>query len=164
MSAASTLRIVFDQDPSKGARDAVQLGVDLHNVAATQQPDYYPIAFLLKDDAGEVVGGLLGDVWGGWLHVTYLWVARPLRQQGWASRLIDKAERYAIARGAHDACLETFSFQARPQYEKLGYEVFGQLDEYPPGHTKYFLRKKLIHDREHSGTQRAHSRAQRRPL
>lgn len=164
MTAGSKLRIVFDPDPSKGTRDTVQLGVDLHNVAATREPDYHPLAFLLKDDAGEVLGGLLGDIWGGWLHVTNLWVARPLRQHGWASRLVREAERHAIARGAHDACLETFSFQARPLYEKLGYEVFGQLDDYPPGHTKYFLRKQLIHHREHRGSQRAHSRAKRRPL
>jgi hypothetical protein len=84
-----------------------------------------------------VLGGLLGDIWGGWLHVSFLWVARPLRQNGWARRLMREAERYAIARGAHDAHLETFSFQARPLYEKLGYELFGQLDDFPPGHTKY---------------------------
>jgi GNAT superfamily N-acetyltransferase len=144
---AAKLRIVFDANPSPAERETVVRGVDLHNVAVTNLPDYYPLAFLLKDHAGEVLGGLLGDVWGGWLHVSFLWVARPLRQNGWARRLMREAERYAIARGAHDAYLETFSFQARPLYEKLGYQLFGQLEDCPPGHTKYYLRKQLTRRR-----------------
>jgi hypothetical protein len=39
--------------------------------------------------------------------------------------------------------LETHSFQARPFYEKCGYKVFGTLEDYPPGHAKFFLRKRL---------------------
>lgn len=143
MPAVPKLRIVFDQDPAPAARRVIEIGVDQHNVAATREADYYPLAFLLRDEAGEVLGGLLGDIWGGWLHVSFLWVARPLRHRGWARRLVRGAERYARTRGAHDAYLETFSFQARPLYERLGYEVFGQLDDFPPGHTKYFLRKRL---------------------
>ena len=143
MATSAKVRIVFDPDPAPAARNTVERGVDQHNVGVTNLPDYYPIALLLKDEAGEVLGGLLGDLWGGWLHVSYLWVARPLRRHGWARRLMREAERYAVRRGAHDAYLETFSFQARPLYEKLGYRVFGQLDDFPPGHTKYFLRKKL---------------------
>ncbi|MEO8753745.1 MAG: GNAT family N-acetyltransferase [Casimicrobiaceae bacterium] len=106
-------------------------------------PDYYPIVFALKDADGEVLGGLLGDIWGGWLHIGFLWVARPLRGKNWATKLMRAAERYAVERGAHDATLETFSFQARGFYEQLGYEVFGTLDDFPPGHAKYFLRRHL---------------------
>lgn len=137
------LAIVFDAEPSTATRETIERGVDQHNVAITGLPDYYPLAFLLREEHGETRGGLLGDIWGGWLHVKYLWVDRPLRHDGWASRLVAAAEAYARERGAHHACLETFSFQARPLYEKLGYEVFAQLDDYPPGHSKYFLRKAL---------------------
>jgi ribosomal protein S18 acetylase RimI-like enzyme len=144
-AATAKLHIAFDPDPSPAARATVERGVDQHNVGITNLPDYYPLAFLLRDAAGEVLGGVLGDIWGGWLHISFLWVARPLRGRGWARRLMQAAERYAVERGAHDANLETFSFQARPLYEKLGYQVFAQLDDFPPGHTKYFLRKKLNH-------------------
>jgi GNAT superfamily N-acetyltransferase len=144
-AATAKLHIAFDPDPSPAARATVERGVDQHNVGITNLPDYYPLAFLLRDAAGEVLGGVLGDIWGGWLHISFLWVAHPLRGRGWARRLMQAAERYAVERGAHDANLETFSFQARPLYEKLGYQVFAQLDDFPPGHTKYFLRKKLNH-------------------
>jgi hypothetical protein len=39
--------------------------------------------------------------------------------------------------------LDTFSFQARPFYEKNGYTVFATLDNCPEGHSKHFLKKDL---------------------
>ena len=137
------MKIAFEPALSGDVRQRVELGVDLHNVAVTQLPDFYAVAFLLREDDGELRGGLLGEIWGGWLHIGYLWVDAPLRHQGWATKLVRAAEQYAVSRGAHDVHLETFSFQARPLYEKLGYEVFATLDDFPPGHKKFFLRKKL---------------------
>jgi isopentenyl diphosphate isomerase/L-lactate dehydrogenase-like FMN-dependent dehydrogenase len=49
----------------------------------------------------------------------------------------------AIALGAIGATLETCSFQARPFYERLGDRVVGAIDNYPPGHAKFFMRKAL---------------------
>ena len=143
----ATPRIVFEPDPSADTRHWVELGVDLHNVAATQRADAYPLAFTLRDADGALLGGVLGEVWAGWLHITNLWVSEPLRHRGWAHKLVRAAERFAVARGAHDAYLETFSFQARPLYEQLGYAVFATLEDCPPGHAKYFLRKRLSADR-----------------
>jgi hypothetical protein len=34
--------------------------------------------------------------------------------------------------------------QAMEAFQKAGYEVFGKLDDYPPGHSKYFLKKELV--------------------
>jgi hypothetical protein len=34
-------------------------------------------------------------------------------------------------------------FGARPFYERLGYSVFGELPDYPPGFSRVFLRKSL---------------------
>ena len=115
----------------------------MYNVAVTGLDEYYPVAIFLKQENEEIAGGILGDIWGAWLHVTYLWVAAPLRRHGYGSQLLRAAEQYAIERGCQNVHLETFSFQARPLYEKHGYEVFGQLEECPPGHTKYYLRKRL---------------------
>jgi ribosomal protein S18 acetylase RimI-like enzyme len=97
----------------------------------------------LKTVDGEWLGGLIGNIWGGWLHVTHLWLAAPARRRGHGTRLMRAAEAYAVARGCRRATLETGSYEARPFYEKLGYRVFAELDDYPPGYTKYFLRKEL---------------------
>lgn len=139
----AALTIAFEPEPSSATREQIELGLAFHNIATTRLSEYHAIALVLRDASGEVRGGLLGELWGGWLHVSYLWVDAPLRRAGWGTKLLRAAERHAVARGAHDAHLETFSFQARPLYEALGYEVFATLDDCPPGHQKFFLRKAL---------------------
>lgn len=39
--------------------------------------------------------------------------------------------------------LDTLDFQALPFYEREGYSIFGILEDYPPGHRQYYLRKSL---------------------
>lgn len=139
----SDLEIVFDPLPSEGLARLVNDGVDLHNVSATGESEWYPVNFFLRSPRGEWLGGVLGAIWGGWLQVKFLWVAASVRGQGHGSRLLQAAESYAVERGCVAATLETFSFQARPLYERQGYVVFGSLEDYPPGHTKFYLRKSL---------------------
>ena len=136
------LKLVFEPD-NEAAKLFVNNGVDNYNIATTGQAAYYPIAYFLKTEAGEVLGGLLGMIWGGWLHIKIVWVAEPVRGRGEARKLMLAAETYAKKRGCRGAFLETFSFQARPMYEKLGYRVFGELADCPPGHTQYFLSKRF---------------------
>src|SRR5262249_47081899 len=109
----------------------------------TSLAGYFPVNFVLRGESGDVLGGVLGQIWGGWLQVTYLWVAEAARGAGYGRRLVEDAEAYARSRGAVGATVETYSFQGRPFYERLGYQVFGTLDGYPSGHVKFFLRKAL---------------------
>jgi ribosomal protein S18 acetylase RimI-like enzyme len=137
------VRIEFEPRISEEARQSIVDGVDNHNIAITGSRDYFPVNFVLRGEHGDMLGGVLGELWGGWLYVTYLWVAEAARGAGHGTRLLQNAEGYARARGAVGATLETHSFKARPFYERLGYEVFSTFDGYPPGHAKFFLRKSL---------------------
>ena len=137
-------QIVFDPLPGEALTRLVIDAVDLHNVAATGIAEWHPANFFLRGEIGEWQGGLLGQVWGGWLHVKFLWVAAPLRGRGHGTRLLRAAERHAAEKGCLAATLETFSFQARPFYERHGYQVFGTIERYPPGHAKFFLKKQLV--------------------
>jgi GNAT superfamily N-acetyltransferase len=138
------LEIVFNPLPGEALTRLVVDGLDGHNIAATGISTWYPVGLFLKSGRGEWLGGLMGQLWGGWLYVRFLWVASAARGCGNGTRLLQAAEEYAVERGCFAATLETTSFQARPFYEKLGYEVFAALDDYPPGHTKYYLRKQLV--------------------
>ena len=139
------LGILMDPYPSQGIEEAVARGIAAHADAAIGIPETEraPFNFFLRSHDGEVVGGVLGDLWGDWMYAKYVWVDRSLRGRGHATRLITEAERGAIAWGCKRAFLSTFSFQARPLYEKLGYRVFGELADYPKGHSLYHLTKQL---------------------
>jgi uncharacterized protein (DUF924 family)/GNAT superfamily N-acetyltransferase len=137
------LDIVFEPLPPEALTRFVTESLASFNVAATGLSAWYPVGFFLKSRSGEWLGGLLGHIWGGWLQVTHLWVASAVRRQRCGTRLMQAAEDYAVERGCIGATLETTSFEARPFYEKRGYEVFATLDDYPPGHSKFFLRKRL---------------------
>ncbi len=136
------VELVFDPDNAEAA-GYVRRRLSMFNASRTGRSDYYPCNIFLKGEQGETLGGLLGYVWSDWLFVEILWVDEPLRGRGQATRLMDAAEAYARKRGCHSAYLDTHSWQARPFYEKRGYEVFGVLDEFPPGHKKFFLKKPL---------------------
>ena len=133
----------FEPYAAAELRQRVQTMVDHHNIASTGQADWYPVAFFLRDEAGEVLGGLLGEIWAGWLHIRTLALAAPARGQGFGRELMQRAERYARERGCTNVFLDTFSFQARPFYAKLGYRVFGVLENHPAGHQHFFMTKRL---------------------
>ena len=142
-------RIVLDPFASQSIKDFIQNGVDNYNIAVTGHAAYYPVGVYAMDTGNGVLGGLMGLIWARRLHVGTLWVDERVRRRGLATRLMAAAERYAVAKGCTDAFLETFSFQARPFYEKLGYKVFGTLENYPEGHRLFYLTKRL---RASSGT------------
>ena len=137
------VRIEFATVPDAAERQFVINSLDTYNVAVTGVAAFYPVNLFLRAGDGELLGGLIGFLWGGWLQVQNLWVAEPMRRRGHAGRLMEAAELYARRLGCVGATLETHSFQARPFYEARGYVVFGVLEDYPPGHVKYFLRKAL---------------------
>ena len=138
----SKLTVVFDPYAANH-RDTVQEIVDNYCVASTGKAEWYPVAFFLRDEHGETLGGLLGHIWAAWLHVKTLAIAAPVRGRGFGKELMKRAETYAIERGCTDAYLDTFSFEARPFYEKLGYRIFGTLENHPVGYQHYFMTKKL---------------------
>ena len=90
-----------------------------------------------------MVGGLLGETNVGWLFVAALWVAERFRGRGIGTALLAEGEAEARRRECIGVYLDTYSFQARPFYERLGYELFGTLPDCPPGGAKYYLYKRL---------------------
>jgi GNAT superfamily N-acetyltransferase len=142
MASSNDLMIVFN---AEGGADAkyVRERLDLYNVGVTGVSAWYPVNFFVKSQRGETLGGVLGAIWGGWLQIGFLWVDESMRGKDWGSRLMDEAEAYAREHGCHSVLLDTHSFQARPFYEKRGYKVFGTLDDFPKGHQRFYLTKKL---------------------
>ena len=78
------------------------------------------------------------------LHVDLFYLPEAMRGSGLGSRMLQQAEEEAIRRGCHTSWLDTFSFQAPEFYRRQGYAVFGEIEGYAPGHSRYFLKKALI--------------------
>lgn len=123
---------------------AVFAGLLAFNQAASGDAlDDQPVNRVIHDDAGQVVAGIAADVCGGWLMVHALWVDDTRRGEGLGQALLAEAEQQARALGAHAVTLDTFSWQAEGFYLKHGYEMFGRLQDFPPGHQRMYLRKSL---------------------
>ena len=121
--------------------EAVRRGIRSADPPDVGMRDWRPIGLALRAPDGDLLGGLYGATMWGWLMVEGLWVAEELRGRGLGRRLLLAAEAAAVARGCRGAWLGTFDFQAREFYERLGYTVFGELADCPPGHTHYHLWK-----------------------
>jgi GNAT superfamily N-acetyltransferase len=116
--------------------------VAFNNSRASQPEDYRPLVMVLTDgDGGDILGGLWADTNFAHMHVDLLFVPETLRGLGLGRQMLLQAEQEAVVRGCRGAWLDTYNFQARGFYERLGYVVFGTLDDYPPGQSRIFLRK-----------------------
>jgi GNAT superfamily N-acetyltransferase len=98
----------------------------------------------IRGDDGTIAGGFWGATMFEWMHTGLLFVPESLRGQGVGSALMATAETEAVKRGCRGAYVDTFSFQAGPFYEKLGYTLFGTLHDYPPGHNQLYFSKRLV--------------------
>jgi GNAT superfamily N-acetyltransferase len=101
------------------------------------------ICIAARNAENDIVGGVHGELYWGWLNILVLWVTPSLRRHGLATRLLAQLEDEAVARRCHGIYLDTFTFQSPSVYLKLGYEVFGTLEHFPSGHSRQFLRKQL---------------------
>jgi GNAT superfamily N-acetyltransferase len=129
--------------PSDAIREAILAPLSAFNADNGYPADLKPVAITLTDGDGAIIGGLWGKTVYDWLFVDYLAVPESLRGRGLGIRLLASAEGIAIERGCVGSWLTTFTFQARGFYEKLGYEVFGTLDNAPRDNVRIFLRKRF---------------------
>ncbi|WP_191013797.1 GNAT family N-acetyltransferase [Treponema zioleckii] len=95
------------------------------------------------DENGNVIAGLLGGTYWGWMHIDILFVSEAFRKQGLGSRLLVAAEKEAIKRGCHSVHVDTMSWQAPEFYKKYGYRIISELEDIPKGHKKFHLIKDL---------------------
>lgn len=95
-------------------------------------------------DSKTIVGGLWAHTGWEWLTIELIFVPESLRRQGIARNLIAMAEEEAVRRGCHSAWLDTLNPEAVTLYERLGYERFGELKDFPKGGSRIFLQKRLV--------------------
>jgi GNAT superfamily N-acetyltransferase len=136
-------RILFTDTPDDSAHTVVGRGLQRFNDQQAGATGHQPLGVFLYAPDGTVAGGLIGSTYWNWLFIDLLWVQDELQGRGYGGRMLALAEEHARQRGAKHAYLDTFSFQAPGFYKRQGYEVFGELQDFPHGHQRFFFRKQL---------------------
>ena len=141
MSKPDSISINETFDPKDS--EFIQEKLNQYNLHFAPPDNHQALTLLARDQKDNIIAGLVGVTYWGWLHIEDLWVDEGLRQQGIGRQLLLVAEEEALQRGCRHSHLETHTFQALGFYEKHGYQVFGELPDLPRGSTKYYLRKNL---------------------
>ena len=137
--------IAFQEDPPEHELQVLANGIDRYTESHLGPDDRRELVFFLRGADGGVVGGVQGSHGNyGWLWIGTLWVADEIRGQGHGTQLMNHIEEKAVQNGCTNSYLNCFSFAAIGFYQKRGYEVFGELEDFPVGHSVYCLRKRLI--------------------
>jgi GNAT superfamily N-acetyltransferase len=136
--------IVVSREASQQDLASITAPLSEYNLKNAPPPNFKNVALLIQAQDGKAVGGLWGRAAYDWLFVEYLAIPTELRRTGMGRTLMEKAEQIALEHGCIGVWLDTFAFQARPFYEKLGYKCFGQIDDHPRGSVRYFLQKRLV--------------------
>ena len=145
-SKTQTQQIIITPDVTPEDKQVVCKNLYGHNVDKTDRLLQKPgidINLVLKDEAGQVFGGILCDTFLYSLYIDVMWVHESLRGQGYGKALILEAERIAKEHGCTFAHTCTFTYQNPVFYQAVGYSVFAVLDDYPDGIKQYFLKKRL---------------------
>ena len=113
------------------------------NKVQTGQDDGQLFAIIIRNEQQEIVAGLSGWTWAHACEIQSLWVHPAWREQGYGRDLLETAEHEARARGCKVILIGSYSFQAPAFYQKCGYELAWQLNDFPPGHQYCYLVKQF---------------------
>ncbi len=134
-------QIVIEDTANADVIAAILQGLNQHADAHNFPYNSIPLTLCMRDQSHTIVGGLHGDTVYGWLYISLFWIAKELRGKGFGKQLIEMAEKAALKRACNHSYLNTFSFQALNFYQAIGYEIFGELNNFPEGQKRYFLQK-----------------------
>ena len=134
------IELVLTDQPPEAMRELVGQGISAANAARMGANDRRPLAIMIQEN-GILIGGLYGRTSWRRLTVELLFVPEKLRGQGMGTKLLAQAEEEAKKRGCIGVWLETFSPDAHRFYLRQGFKTFGEIADYPPGNTRYFLSK-----------------------
>jgi N-acetylglutamate synthase-like GNAT family acetyltransferase len=133
----------LETDDKDEVLQALMAGMKAFNGAAVPNLNSHKIVAALRDDAGKVIGGVIGRLAGDSVYMEVVWNDDGVRGTGAGREMMLLAEAEAKRLEAREAWLYTMSFQAKPFYEKLGYTQFAELNWLDGQHKRHFMRKDL---------------------
>ena len=133
----------MNTNPCEKEIDYIRQSLNKFNEEIVGSDGHTPLNIIEYDKDGNIIGGLLGGTYWGWMYIDILWVHQNHRKKGLGTKLLECAEKEAVSRGCHHVHLDTMSWQAPMFYKKHGYEEIGVLPDIPKGNRKHLLMKAL---------------------
>jgi ribosomal protein S18 acetylase RimI-like enzyme len=136
-------KIDFTNNPSPQAIEALLKGLQQHAKQTIGKTSFEPFGFLTHDDQGVLTAGCTGVFMYGVSNIRLLWVNETERGKGLGKSLMEKAELFSKENNCRYITVETFNWQAKGFYEKMGYKAELSFNGYDNDSTFYFFRKKI---------------------
>lgn len=138
-----TLRLEARHDLTPNELDAIEVRLYEYNSDATGRHDGQGFGFVIRDDAGQMIGAAAGYTWAGISELRQIWVDKAYRRRGHARALLDAFIEEARDRGARRIWVTSHDFQAPGMYEKAGLRRMAEFEGWPEGHVNVVLCKTL---------------------
>jgi GNAT superfamily N-acetyltransferase len=138
-----TVDIRPEHDLSPMQIDAIEDRLYDHNRRATGRDDGRGLGFVIRDDAGRMIGVAAGYTWAGTSELKQMWVDEAHRGRGYERALLDAFIAEARTRGVHRIWVSSYDFQSPEMYEKAGFERMAEFAGWPEGHVNIVLCKTL---------------------
>lgn len=138
------MKISATKNISNKDKNELLSGLKKYNFNFVNSDVWHDMGFFVHNDSGELYGGLIGKRKGDWFCIDFLWVAEGMRGKKLGSEIMIAAEIRMRNEGCSYLQVDTFSFQALPFYEKLGFKLNNTIDNFPhEGMKRYYLIKQL---------------------
>jgi ribosomal protein S18 acetylase RimI-like enzyme len=138
-----TLHIESRHDLSPNELDAIEDRLYEHNSDATGRHDGQGLGFVIRDEAGQLIGVIAGYTWAGTSELKQMWIDRAYRGRGYARALLNAFVVEARSRGVERIWVASYDFQAPEMYEKAGFKRMAEFEGWPEGHSNVVLCKIL---------------------
>ncbi len=137
------MKLTVIQRPSQQLIADIEKKIEEFNLENWEVKEKVPLAIEMKNENGKLVAGATAKTFGYWLLIDNIWVDESLRGKNIGTQILQELEKAALERGCKFALLDTLNFQAKPFYEKFGYQVQWIQENYPKDGCKFFMVKKL---------------------
>lgn len=138
------MQMEFLLNPPESVRSDILAGLRSYNLRFFPDQDSQTVACIVKGEFDHFAGGLFGEVFTNTLFVEYFWIDESQRKTGLGTQVFERVEREVKLLGVETICLDTFTFQAREFYLKMGFKEVGRFTGFPmPNVDKIFLQKSI---------------------
>lgn len=137
------MKIEIISDPDDNQIHEIRYRLQEYNDPFWEVKEKYKFVITAREDF-RLTGGLVFTIFGQWVELDFFWIDPELRNKGLGQKILREMESFAISKGCLKAFTNTFSFQAKPFYEKMGYQVVYTQEKFPVSNTRYFMEKSLV--------------------